>query len=728
MAQDASLKIRVDAGDVANADKALDKLAKGSQRAEGAVGGLVAKAAGLISIGAALNKLVQTQRQMDVLSSGLITATKSMDGMTEAFAELEQFAKTTPYTLDQSVNAFTKLVNLGLTPSQEAMTSYGNTAAAMGKDMMQMVEAVADATTGEFERLKEFGIKAKSEGDNVSFTFQGVTTTVKKNADEIEQYLIKFGENNFGGAMANRMATLDGALSNLQDSWDGLFRAVSSQGTGGLIEDSARKATGALDELTAMLASGEMAGYVGAISESWSSTFTSISDGLSGVDEYVQEVFKAWRDDGTDTSNWMSDAFWNFPQNIAAAIKIATVEIASFADKAKIQGERVAAYMNPENWFNGVDIGDYYDQQIEKVDQVVSRSYAEIDSTYRKEIAATDAAIRSATDRRLEYELNALNKQKTNLSKFKVGGSPAADDAPKVDKKAAAEAKKFDTMRNQAQQYLQSLQRDSMTEQQLVSDDYAMKMAKLDEFLSSKAVTQAEYDAAELASRNAYVDQMEALDVKRADTAIREAEREAQTKQRLEQQLLASQMQFGSEMLGVIEQNAKEGSGLQKAAFVAQKAMAADQVIMQAEVNSMAALAPPPLGLGPLAGSAMAGSIKAMGYASAATIAAQGFAGMFDNGGRIGAGQFGIVGEYGPEIVNGPVNVTSRKKTAEIMGGSGGSGGGVTIVQQISVSGSGDKELINAMQEAARRGAEDGYNKVRQDFASNGNIRRIAGV
>ncbi len=728
MAQDASLKIRVDAGDVANADKALDKLAKGSQRAEGAVGGLVAKAAGLISIGAALNKLVQTQRQMDVLSSGLITATKSMDGMTEAFAELEQFAKTTPYTLDQSVNAFTKLVNLGLTPSQEAMTSYGNTAAAMGKDMMQMVEAVADATTGEFERLKEFGIKAKSEGDNVSFTFQGVTTTVKKNADEIEQYLIKLGENNFGGAMANRMATLDGALSNLQDSWDGLFRAVSSQGTGGLIEDSARRATDALDELTAMLASGEMAGYAAAISESWSSTFTSISDGLSGVDAYVQEVFKAWRDDGTDTSNWMSDAFWNFPQNIAAAIKIATVEIASFADKAKIQGERVAAYMNPENWFNGVDIGDYYDQQIEKVDQVVSRSYAEINSTYRKEIAATDATIRSATDRRLEYELNALNKQKTNLAKFKVGGSPTADDAPKVDKKAAAEAKKFDTIRNQAQQYLQSLQRDSMTEQQLVSDDYALKMAKLDEFLSSKAVTQAEYDAAELASRNAYVDQMEALDVKRADTAIREAEREAQAKQRIEQQLLASQMQFGSEMLGVIEQNAKEGSGLQKAAFVAQKAMAAAQVIMQAEVNSMAALAPPPLGLGPLAGSAMAGSIKAMGYASAATIAAQGFAGMFDNGGRIGAGQFGIVGEYGPEIVNGPVNVTSRKKTAEIMSGSGGSGS-LTVIQNFHMTDAyGNEAIYRLVSDAGKRSVEEAYNKVRHDAATNGSIRKILGV
>lgn len=41
-----------------------------------------------------------------------------------------------------------------------------------------------------------------------------------------------------------------------------------------------------------------------------------------------------------------------------------------------------------------------------------------------------------------------------------------------------------------------------------------------------------------------------------------------------------------------------------------------------------------------------------------------GFAGMFDSGGIIPAGQFGIVGERGPELVNGPARVTGRKQTA----------------------------------------------------------------
>ncbi|EIL3248856.1 TPA: phage tail tape measure protein [Escherichia coli] len=43
-----------------------------------------------------------------------------------------------------------------------------------------------------------------------------------------------------------------------------------------------------------------------------------------------------------------------------------------------------------------------------------------------------------------------------------------------------------------------------------------------------------------------------------------------------------------------------------------------------------------------------------------------GFAGMYDSGGYIPHGQFGIVGENGPEIVNGPANVTSRRNTAAL--------------------------------------------------------------
>jgi tape measure domain-containing protein len=46
---------------------------------------------------------------------------------------------------------------------------------------------------------------------------------------------------------------------------------------------------------------------------------------------------------------------------------------------------------------------------------------------------------------------------------------------------------------------------------------------------------------------------------------------------------------------------------------------------------------------------------------------AQGFAGAFADGGRIPAGQFGLVGERGPELVSGPATVTSAGATAAAM-------------------------------------------------------------
>lgn len=48
------------------------------------------------------------------------------------------------------------------------------------------------------------------------------------------------------------------------------------------------------------------------------------------------------------------------------------------------------------------------------------------------------------------------------------------------------------------------------------------------------------------------------------------------------------------------------------------------------------------------------------------TIQDKKFAGAYDSGGHIPRGQWGIVGENGPEVVDGPANVTNRKNTAAL--------------------------------------------------------------
>lgn len=207
------------------------------------LGGVAAAVVGAMSIGQFAGKLVAVQREFDILNSSLVTVTGSSSAAAREFAWIKQFAAETPYGLNQVTEAFVKMKSLGLDASKEALQSYGNTASAMGKDLNQMIEAVADASTGEFERLKEFGIKAKQQGDQVSLTFQGVTKTIGNNAAEITKYLQEIGDNQFGAAMAERAKTLDGAISNLGDSWDELFRTVNQAGVGSVIYESVQLAS-----------------------------------------------------------------------------------------------------------------------------------------------------------------------------------------------------------------------------------------------------------------------------------------------------------------------------------------------------------------------------------------------------------------------------------------------------------------------------------------------------
>lgn len=66
------------------------------------------------------------------------------------------------------------------------------------------------------------------------------------------------------------------------------------------------------------------------------------------------------------------------------------------------------------------------------------------------------------------------------------------------------------------------------------------------------------------------------------------------------------------------------------------------------------------------------------------------FAGFFDQGGVIPAGQFAIAGERGPEIVTGPARVTSRADTARLMGG----GARVSVPIQVNIEKGAERDEV----------------------------------
>tara|TARA_R110000868_G_scaffold108761_4_gene296607 strand:- start:591 stop:2633 length:2043 start_codon:yes stop_codon:yes gene_type:complete len=167
----------------------------------------------------------------------------SAEAAKKAFSDIEKFASSTPFALEEVTSGFIKLKNMGLDPSMAALESYGNTASSMGKSLNDMVEAVADAAVGEFERLKEFGIKAKSEGDRVTFTFKGVATEIGKNSKEIEQYLQNIGNTEFAGGIEAQSKTFNGVMSTLKDNM-----ALAAASFGELMLPALKKLSSALQK------------------------------------------------------------------------------------------------------------------------------------------------------------------------------------------------------------------------------------------------------------------------------------------------------------------------------------------------------------------------------------------------------------------------------------------------------------------------------------------------
>ena len=254
-----SIQVAVDSTSAVTATRNLTAMEQATGRSERALSSLgsVAKIAGSalagISVASLAKDILKTNMEFESLRTSLETVTGSAKNAKIAFEGIQQFAAKTPYSVKEVTDAFIKMKALGLSPSEKALTSYGNTASAMGKSLKQMVEAVADAATGEFERLKEFGIKASKQGDDIKFTFKGVETKVKDSSTAITAYLQKLGDTDFAGGMERQGQTMKGTLSSLSDAWDNFIDHILSDKSGGAISRWISSATSALGKFDVWL-------------------------------------------------------------------------------------------------------------------------------------------------------------------------------------------------------------------------------------------------------------------------------------------------------------------------------------------------------------------------------------------------------------------------------------------------------------------------------------------
>lgn len=321
-------------GELARFNKGIDaaeRHARGASRALNAMGVAVGTFVGNIAamgvmrlgeiVGGLPGEVISTGRAFEKMQATLETIEGSSDKAKAALDWVQEFAKQTPYDLAQVSEAFVRLRAYGLDPTTGLLEKVGNASSAMGKDLMQGVEAIADAAQGENERLKEFGIRASVEGKKITYSWQQngqeMTKTVTKNGTEIVKALTEIFEGRFAGAMEKQSKTLDGMVSNLGDSWTGFLKDISERG---IYEDVKSRIAGIMDSVDSLEKDGSLGRWAEGISKgmSWAldaawklaervvRNVITLGDLLDGFGGKVGDFLRAVSGGRIDLGNWQA--------------------------------------------------------------------------------------------------------------------------------------------------------------------------------------------------------------------------------------------------------------------------------------------------------------------------------------------------------------------------------------------------------------------------------------
>ncbi len=218
--------------------------------------GITAGIAGIVSL---TKSVITVTAEFEKYKAVLTNTLGSAQLADNAISTITEFASKTPFSVAQLTDSFVRLANQGFVPTIDELRKLGDLASSTGKDFDQLAEAIIDAQTGEFERLKDFGIKGKVNGDKVTFAFKGVRTEIENNSEAIRKYVLALGDlQGVKGAMDAIALTLTGQISNLGDAWDQLLVSIGNNTKGvftstiGYVTDLLTRVTDANEQINAL--------------------------------------------------------------------------------------------------------------------------------------------------------------------------------------------------------------------------------------------------------------------------------------------------------------------------------------------------------------------------------------------------------------------------------------------------------------------------------------------
>ena len=664
---------------------------------------------------------LEASRVYEDMSARLSPLVGDLETAQKTFWSLNGLEDETATATDKLAKAFVDLGNNGLTNSNEQLKTYATIAHGTGKDINTLTDAVIAFSQGSTKALRQFGITAQDNGDTISLTYKGSTTEIEKNSKALDSYLADLAKNNFDGVLEAKLNTVSAATGRLDNAW-GTFCTRLMQSKGGfgeLIVMGNDFLANTLNGISEWLDDPAVIEWFHNLAKTVRETFEGIRTAWDGVKDFFSDTLELIGVEMKDGTGSWKLFFSNFFQFAQIGILELSQKVGKLWDNTvgylNAVGEGIGSALSGGEFSRGLDAAR---AQTKREAEETAKIYKATIAGIEKEITESQNRIAAERQRLAEKYQNKSIGEGTqsdeglrigankDVGKGKAGGdsskaleakdtwTPYYEQILELDIRSkgdleqlkweharklsefnaviAENARISETEKNNALLIIQQDYQRQRAEIEKSSMDFINSLnpedeeiVRLQESYSRKLEMLEQYYNDRLISEENYLQEHAALmDQYTTDsTAAKQKKQSEDLKKMMEPyEKMADATISISDAFDDLSANMNESSGAYKALFAVQKSFAVASATMDAVQAWIKALNDP---------TAVTWPQKLANYASAvatttAAISQLTSVSMHDKGGFIKPGELGIVGEYGPELIEGPASVTSRRKTADL--------------------------------------------------------------
>ena len=683
---------------------------------------------GAISAGAIGSAVVRELKATESAVASFIDSTGSVTKARETFEMLQQAARDTLQPFDALQKSALDLRRNGIEPTSKQLTTFSQIAISSGKSLESVTNAFTNAVQGKYKSLSQLGIIAKETGDKITLSYKGTTTQIEKNTEVLTAYFKKLGEEN-AGALEYLQSGMTGAINHIENAWGDFVRAIAESGLGDAIAHTIRAMGTALDSITAWINANQepirqffnrWSDYIDRLSKN----FVELTNDLNNFFKASQKV----NGNGSDakTSPGVLGYFNAFAETIGeqihdlvhgkeperlfkaerdremqlfkqrvANLKKGSAEYEKAVWETNERQKEIAKKYEHETTSIAGRIGDLifggkedhiFDRKLEEYSDYLEErdNLRKKDAEKEKERAesvklsafgsgsagggSSRTATKAANDTWGAYYKKIIDIQRANLSERErlelefndkmtelvneAGQSQTAKAEEIANAKTIIEEqyqKKVEDLRKQAYSfYIESIDAEDLK----LQETYENRLSELENYYNQRLLTDEQYLSARQKLYDDYYDKLEELKDSGKDEEFK--------KEREDMQNLADGFDSLSDAFSNLTDGMNNASSSYKALFAVEKAFAVASATAQAFAAWMKAIGTSSNWYEAIANYASAVALTTNILTKLRNVE------MHDKGGRIPSGHVGIVGEFGPELVTGPANVTSRRETAEM--------------------------------------------------------------